>query len=359
MKNSADRIVEVGSKLGPYQLTGRLGSGGAGSIFKASHQETGEQVAVKILRPGAEVNEDIHGRFVREIAVAQKLSDPHIVAYRDCGVEDGILYFTMEYVPWGSMADVLSSRGVLPWREACECGVQISKGLQHLHQSNIVHRDLKPANIFLSDDGRLKLGDFGLARDFASHRLTMEGITVGTGKYMAPEQARGESNIDGRTDLYALGCNLFEFIVGHTPFDDSAGHASVGFAELMRRHVEQKPPKVRDLAPHCPAALSELIDKLLAKDRNQRPHATVDVVNALQRILQNPDAALDTSALPTIPTANADSTSEQGIEAAHLTERLRPMANLTTELSTRRLIAALLIVVAIVVIAIVFQSAKS
>ena len=324
------------------------------------------------MRPGAELNEDIHGRFIREISVAQKLSDPHIVAYRDCGVEDGVLFFTMEYVPWGSMADVLKSRRFLPWREACECGVQISEGLQHLHESDIVHRDLKPANIFLSDDGRLKLGDFGLARDFASHRLTMEGITVGTGKYMAPEQARGETSIDGRTDLYALGCNLFEYIVGHTPFEKQDGNTPLDFWELMRRHVEQPPPKVRDLAPLCPAALSELIDKLLAKDCNERPSSTVDVVNALQRILQDPDAPLDTSALPSMSDSDngsdtsalpsmsdPDNRSDSATQEALLTERLRPTAARTPELSTRKLVTALLIVVAIVVIAVVFQSMGS
>ncbi len=359
MSNSSDRTIEIGSTLGSYRLTDELGAGGAGTIFKAVHVETGEPVAIKVMRPGAELNEDIHGRFIREISVAQKLSDPHIVAYRDCGVEDGVLFFTMEYVPWGSMADVLRSRRFLPWREACECGLQISQGLQHLHESDIVHRDLKPANIFLSDDGRLKLGDFGLARDFASHRLTMEGITVGTGKYMAPEQVRGETDIDGRTDLYALGCNLFEFIVGHTPFDPQDEYAPVGFAEMMRRHVEVAPPKVSDLARHCPEALSQLIDKLLAKDRNERPSSTVDVVNALQRILQDPEAALDTSALPTVSDELADAETDPAPVAAHLTERLRPKGAPVAELSTRTLVTAVLIVAAIIVVAVVFNSSGS
>ncbi len=360
---NSDKTIDVGSTLGSYRLINRLGAGGAGAIFKASHIETGELVAIKILRPGAEVNEDIHARFIREISVAQKLSDPHITAYRDCGVEDGVLFFTMEFVPWGSMADVLRSRGVLPWREACECGVQISKGLQHLHESEIVHRDLKPANIFLSDDGRLKLGDFGLARDFAEHRLTVDGLTVGTVKYIAPEQARGEADIDARADLYALGCNLFEYMVGRTPFDNPSTSAPVDLMEMMRRHIEDPPAKVIDLVPTCPAALSELIDRLMAKDRDDRPNSTADVANALQRILQNPEAPLDTSALPTtssesVADPETDETTEQ-TEQRHLTERLRSGTGSAAEPSTRTLVTILLIVIAVIAVVVVLGSSRS
>ena len=185
-------ISSIGSRLGPYLILEQLGAGGAGTVFVAEDTETHEKFALKILRPGADVIEEIHARFIREITVAQKLNDPHIVSYRDCGVEDGVLYYAMEHVPWGSLADVLRSRGSLPWRDACECGQQMARALQHLHQLGIVHRDLKPANVFLSDNGTLKIGDFGLARDSDSPKLTVAGMTVGTCKYISPEQAKGD-----------------------------------------------------------------------------------------------------------------------------------------------------------------------
>jgi serine/threonine protein kinase len=178
--------------------------------------------------------------------------------------------------------------------------------LEHLHQAGIVHRDLKPANIFLSDDGRLKLGDFGLARDLGAVRLTIDGQTVGTAKYLAPEQAMAKPNIDGRTDLYALGCILFELIAGRPPFvsDDPYAHSS--YFELMEKHVKVPPPHVCDIVKDCPDSLSTLIDQLLAKSPLQRPQSAAVAVELLSAILADPQAKLIESSscetdLPQLP----------------------------------------------------------
>lgn len=205
--------VAIGTKLGPYEILGVLGSGGAGTVYRATDEKSGAEIALKTLMPSTVLSEEIHKRFVREISVAQKLKHENVVAYYDCGLHEEVLYYTMELVPWGSLGEVLTLKKALPWREAVECGIHICGGLEHLHEQGVVHRDLKPANIFLSDDGRLKLGDFGLARDLDSGRLTLDGLTVGTAKYLAPEQAMAEDDIDGRTDLYALGCLLFEMLI--------------------------------------------------------------------------------------------------------------------------------------------------
>lgn len=285
-------MIDVGSRISHYIITSRLGSGGAGCVFAATDERDKSTVAVKVLLPGAELNEEIHARFIREISIAQKVNDPNILKYLDCDVEDGVLYYAMEYIPWGSLADVLRSRGTLSWQETCECGIQICNGLQHLHAANIIHRDLKPANIFLAEDGRLKLGDFGLARDFASHELSMHGSTVGTAKFLAPEQARGERDIDGRTDLYAVGCNLFQCLVGRTPFESSGGSQLANYMEMMRRHVEEPAPRLADLVPHCPAPLSDLVNQLLAKRRDDRPASAAIVGDALRSIIASPDTPL-------------------------------------------------------------------
>ncbi|MCG8584358.1 MAG: serine/threonine protein kinase, partial [Pirellulales bacterium] len=252
------QTATVGSKLGRYEIEKLLGAGGAGSVFRAKDTESGQHVALKTLMPGTVVNEEIHKRFVREISVAQKLDHENVVTYYECGLEDGILYYTMDLVAWGSLGDVLGQRHRLPWREAAEAGVHICQGLTHLHEQGVVHRDLKPANIFVSDDGSLKLGDFGLARDLDAGRLTLDGQTVGTAKYLAPEQAMAEEKIDGRTDLYALGCLLFEMIAGRPPFviDDHFTHrATANYMELMKMHVEDKPPSLGEFAPSCPRPL--------------------------------------------------------------------------------------------------------
>ena len=282
--------IGIGTKIGDYLITDRLGAGGAGAVFSATNETDGSQVALKVMLEGADVNEEIHSRFIREIAIAQKLNDPHILPYYECHVEQGVLFYTMERVPRGSLEDVLQSRGRLTIRDSVECGIDIAKGLQHLHDAGIVHRDLKPANIFLSEDGRLKLGDFGLARDLDSHNLTVDGTTVGTAKYLAPEQARGRDDLDGRVDLYALGCNLFRFITGGTPFESENPHEPVSFFEMMRRHVEQPAKHVCDLIPQCPRRLSELIDKLLEKDRDDRPASADEVARELEQILSELDS---------------------------------------------------------------------
>lgn len=171
--------VKIGGRLGEFKLLARLGGEGAGAVYRAKRRSDNSECTLKTLTPATVEVEEIHKRFIREITVAQKLKHPNIVAYYDCGLHEDVLYYSMELVPWGSMADMLARRRALPWKDAVECSVHICQALQRLHDNQIVHRDLKPANIFLSDDGRLKVGDFGLARDKLSGRLTLESPTGG------------------------------------------------------------------------------------------------------------------------------------------------------------------------------------
>ncbi|MDC0317353.1 serine/threonine protein kinase [bacterium] len=215
-----DRNVGVGTKLGAYIITRQIGDGGAGTVFIADdslHQS--EKVAIKVMRPEAEEVEKSQARFIREITVAQRRDDLHIFAYLDCGAEEEVLYFAMQYLPWGSLDSVLDRCQTLRWREASECGIQICRGLHHFHEHGILHRDLKPANIFLEEYGKLKLSDFGLARDIDSPMLTVAGTAVGTANDLPPEQALSDSSTDQRADLYAFRCNLFQCIgsIRHSP----------------------------------------------------------------------------------------------------------------------------------------------
>ena len=149
---------------------------------------------------------------------------------------------------------------MLPWREAVECAIQICAALEHAHQIGVIHRDLKPANLFLSADGHVKVGDFGLARDLNSSRLTMDGQTVGTCRYMPPEQIAGEAKLTGAVDLYALGCIMYEMLVGRTPVDGNT------IVEIFEGHLNEEPTPPIDLVDGCPQDLSDLGDAAARED---------------------------------------------------------------------------------------------
>ena len=356
-----DGEVGVGTRLGPYIITRQIGEGGAGTVFVANDSlHPSEKVAIKVMRPETEEIEEIHARFIREITVAQKLNDPHIVAYRDCGVEDGVLYFAMQYLPWGSLDSVLSHRQSLSWREVCECGIQICRGLDHFHELEILHRDLKPANIFLAEDGRLKIGDFGLARDIQSPMLTAAGTAVGTAHYLPPEQALGEPNIDQRADLYALGCNLFQCVAGYPPFDYADSPATTTLMEMMRRHIEDSPPRLCEITSTCPTDLSLLIERLLAKAPDERPASASEVIIRLQAILDEehappfPSPAPNTdlgSAPPQCKTSSNESLIPAEAEECSLTERLHASATEPRPRSKKHLALIITLFVIIILVA--------
>lgn len=295
-----------------YEVLETLGSGAAGSAYRAKHKESGELVAIKLMHERMSVDPDIQNRFVREVSVLQKLDHPNIVRYVDCGLDDGRIYLAMEWVKFGSLDEVLKRRGSLPWREAVECAAQICDGLQHAHERDIIHRDLKPANLFLSDDGLVKIGDFGLARDADLHRLTMSGNTVGSCRYMAPEQVRGEDVLTGAVDLYAVGCLLFRMIAGRVPFDGAT------IIEIFEHHLYTEIPTVDKPSSDRPAALDELIQLLLTKDPSARPGKASEVREALMDILADEDVRDEFTSI----TPADDSAEEVDQPPKNLTQRM-------------------------------------
>jgi serine/threonine protein kinase len=282
--------------VGPYTLGKCLGRGGFGAVFEARHQETGQKAALKILHNTKELEPEVQRRFVREILLLKKLDDPNIVRVYEAGLHDGSIYCAMELVQCGTLREVLTARYRLPWRETAEVAAQISRALAHAHERGCVHRDLKPANLYLSEDGLVKLGDLGLARDLNDARLTVAGQTVGTWRYMPPEQIRGEDEIDGRLDIYALGCIMFEMIAGHVPFDGTT------FAEIFDQHLESAPARLDVLVSDCPTALADLVYKMLEKKPGDRPATAAIVAETLERMLagetsaaNNPQSAVSES----------------------------------------------------------------
>lgn len=249
-----------------YQIGEILGVGTVGTIFRATDRRTGQQVAIKKLHPTISSDPLIRARFRREMMILNRLDHPNIIHYYGGGEDsDGLLYYVMELVEGGTVKDLLENYGRLMWPAVVEIGRQLCSALQHAHNQGVIHRDLKPGNLFLTTDGEVKLGDFGIARDLEHADLTDSGTTVGTHAYMAPEQIRGEVTVSGKADLYSLGCCLFELLTGSPPYQGE------NFAQLFDQHLHREPPRVRDLVAECPPQLDQIIARMLAKQPEDRP----------------------------------------------------------------------------------------
>ncbi len=266
-------------KLDDFQLQETLGVGTVGTIFRAIYQKDGRAYALKLLNPAVSNAPLIVERFQREMLILSKLSHPNIVAYLGSGKHDGQLFYVMELIEGDTLKHVLEQSGPFSWQEAAECGRQIAAGLQHAHNHGIIHRDLKPSNVYLSEEGQLKIGDFGIAKDLTETDITDAGMTVGTYLYMAPELIRGEKEITGQIDLYALGCLLFELLSGQPPYPGD------NFAAIFEQHLHAPPPSLRQRGVSCPPELETLIVRLLAKDPNDRPFNAREVQGVLTELL--------------------------------------------------------------------------
>lgn len=264
-------------RMGPFALGDQLGAGGMGVVYRATYVQTGQQVAIKFVPTSLLDNERVKARFERELAILKKLKHPNIVRCYGGGLHQGRLYYAMELVEGGSLADVLKDRGRLSWETAVQYGQQICDALAHAHEHGIIHRDLKPANLLLTREGQLKLSDFGLARDNDATSLTQTGHAQGTFAYMAPEIIRGKP-VSHKSDLYSLGCMLFELLTGKRPFQAESP------AEVFYQHIEQVPPRVSTLALDCPVWLESLVAQLLEKDPAKRPLDAQTVGRALQEV---------------------------------------------------------------------------
>src|SRR5829696_1524436 len=279
---------------GRYQLGSLLGVGGMARVYVATDRVLERQVAVKVLRSSDAQDPLFVERFQREAHAAARLSHPNIVAVFDSGSDADQPYLVMEYVPGQSLAQLLARQGRLAPRRAVELVIQVCGALAAAHAQGLVHRDVKPANVLVVDDGQVKVADFGIAKAAATATLTGTGTVLGTAAYLSPEQAQGHP-VDARSDLYSLGCVLYELLCGSPPFGSGADHAPVAIAT---RHVSEppEPPSARN--PQVAPALDQVVLTALAKDPAQRYQSAVELHHALERVLAG-DAA---PALPTVAT---------------------------------------------------------
>ena len=248
-----------------FKLLEPLGMGTVGSVYRAESSDIAEPVAVKLLHPTIAHDENVVDRFQREIVIMERLSHPHIVRNYGGGIMDGQYFYAMELLNHGSLKDRLEKYGPLPWPQAAAYAAQIASALQHAHNHGIIHRDLKSSNLFFGADGRLILGDFGIARDTHEADVTADGITVGTYAYMSPEQICADKKITGQADLYSLGCVIYEMLTGKPPF------MGANFAQIWDQHLHSQPKSLIESGVDCPQWLEDLVMKLLEKKPEQRP----------------------------------------------------------------------------------------
>ena len=276
--------MESGTVLaGRYRIDGRLGRGGMGEVWGGRDLRLRRDVAVKVLRDADPDEEDV-SRFIREATVAAGLQHPGITVVFDADVHDGRLFIVTELLSGKDLGKVLAANpGGLLLRQVLDFGVQLADALAAAHGRGIIHRDLKPANLFVQADerlpgGRLKVCDFGLARDLtSSSKVTVAGEVFGTPAYMAPEQWRAAAAGPG-ADLYAAGCILYEMVTGRVPF------AGPSLPDLMEQHLSRPPVPPRDLKPGTPAALNDLVLSLLSKETASRPGSAAEVLAILTRL---------------------------------------------------------------------------
>jgi eukaryotic-like serine/threonine-protein kinase len=301
---------------GRYQLGSLLGVGGMASVYLATDRVLERQVAVKVLSPSDSQDALFVERFRREARAAARLSHPNIVAVFDSGSDADQPYLVMEYVPGESLAELLHRQGRLAPRRAVELAIQVCAALAAAHAQGLVHRDIKPANVLVSPDGQVKVTDFGIVKASTATTLTRTGTVLGTAAYLSPEQAQG-GPVDARSDLYGLGCVLYELLCGSPPFGSGADRSPVAIAT---RHVSEppEPPSLRN--PQVDPALDQVVLTALAKDPAQRYQSAVELQHALQRILAG-DATGATPTEPlleplgrtgTTPTATGPATGDDG-----------------------------------------------
>jgi len=271
-------VLEPGQTLAVrYEITTVLGVGGMGMVYKATDRELGEVVAVKTLKPEL-VQQDPSAldRFKSEIRLARRIAHRNVVRTYDLGEVGGVYFITMEFVEGKSLKDLILSRGRLPASVTLPIAKQLCRALQVAHEEGVIHRDIKPQNMVVQPDGVLKVMDFGIARlTQRTSGHTQAGMVVGTPEYMAPEQLFGEE-IDERADLYAAGVVIYECLTGRLP------HEADTPITLITKVIEERPQSPHELEPDVPVAISDIVMRVLSKNREQRPRGASELHDWLE-----------------------------------------------------------------------------
>jgi WD40 repeat protein/serine/threonine protein kinase len=311
----------AGLHLGPYLLLERLGQGGMGQVFKARHERLGRVVALKLIRKEKLSHPKAVQRFNQEAQAAGQLHHPNIVLTYDAGEADGTHFLSMELVEGQDLARLVAKNGPLPAAQACDYIRQACLGLQHAHDNGLVHRDIKPHNLLVTTAGgkgpawgTVKVLDLGLARITQAmteqeRHLTRDGAILGTPDFLAPEQALEARTVDGRSDLYSLGCTLYYLLAGRPPFQEES------LARLLLLHQMEEPPPLEAVRPDVPEGVRAIVRKLLAKKPEDRYQTPAELAAVLEPYCDPSESAV-TEVLPVQPEEPAEETSWAAIVAA-------------------------------------------
>ena len=316
----------IGKRIGNYYVIGVLGKGGMGIVFKARDLSLRREVALKFLPESMSSDEDIVKRFAREARAAARLNHPNIVTIYGVGRHEDTFYIAMEYVEGMALDALIAKEGKVDVRRAVEITRDSAEALAEAHAQGIVHRDIKPQNIMLTKTGRVKVMDFGLARvNYENTQLTSSGTSMGTPHYMSPEQWM-DSKVDGRADIFSLGVTLFEMINGEVPYNASTPLA------IMRKIVDEPTPSLCSVDETIPSLVSDVAEKMMAKDPEDRYGSAAEVVSDLSSFLDSltkPSAAEEAFSAPganlTLERLDKEETQRRG------QERLRTEPSPTAE----------------------------
>lgn len=291
----AAAAVQPPPTLDRYEVLEEIGQGGMGVVYKARHRQTGQLVAIKLLRKERLHNADLVNRFRREALASERLQHPSIVRVIEADLEGATPFLALEFVPGITLQKLVEQTGPLPLGQACDFIRQAAVGLQHADEQRLVHRDVKPANLMIvAPDGLplpprpvVKILDMGVARlsqlsdtDAALTTLTRDGSVIGTPDYIAPEQLEDPRNVDIRADLYSLGCTFYFLLTGEVPFPGGS------LVQKLDRHRWQTAPAVTQVRPEVPAALAAVVRRLTAKHPDDRYQTPAELVAALESLLR-------------------------------------------------------------------------
>ncbi|MHC4199526.1 MAG: protein kinase domain-containing protein [Planctomycetota bacterium] len=275
--------------VGRYELVQKIGEGGMGTVYKARDSSSGRVVALKVLPAKLAEDRVFMGRFQREAIAVTQLDHPNIVRGLDVGVADGSHYIAMEFIDGLDCDKMLARRGRIPEKEAAQIGAQVASALSYAQTKRLVHRDIKPANILVVKDGTAKLTDLGLAKSTSATaaKLTQAGITMGTPHYISPEQAMGSSDLDTRSDMYSLGATLYQLVTGRVPFEGSSP------AIIVAKHLTEELENPKDLVPELSEGMTLVLEKMLAKDREDRYRDPGELVRDLEKVAEGRRPSLE------------------------------------------------------------------